>query len=360
MKKLTMICMITLVVLAAGQAFALPGVYKAGATPITMATGMCRTRTISLDGTGFGTSPLMSGGFLLQNDNEWAVDITSCDCSAAIGSPFDQPVTPVFDPFGFPGGVFVAAANLGAGVTPSANIVICTVTFCGVGGGGTATITIDTVPDFDTWIAQDFTVYDPTIDAAVISVSVCPCPCECGISSGPFEVQANVSGDPVTAIYTARSTEDFCKNPSIYAYSDDCAQGTIDPATGVLIVPPFLSPPEEICTITVTDTANTYINTGDPIVCTQDIIILAGTCECEGNFDNDQDVDGFDAATFKADFSRGGFIRPCVNGDPCNGDFSCDGDVDGSDASLFKSDFGRGQFNNPCPSCPRDPWCVYP
>ena len=109
----------------------------------------------------------------------------------------------------------------------------------------------------------------------------------------------------------------------------------------------------------VTDTANTQRNNGDPIVCTNEIVILAGTCECEGNFDNDQDVDGFDAATFKADFGRGGFTRPCISSDLCNGDFSCDGDVDGSDASLFKSDFGRGQFNNPCPSCPRDPWCVY-
>ena len=359
MKKLSVSCMVMFVFMLTGTAFALPGAYKAGATPITMATGMCRTRTISLDGTGFGTSPLISGGFLLQNDNEWAVDITACDCSAAIGSPFDQPVTPVFDPFDFPGGVFVAAANLGAGVTPSANIVICDVTFCGV-GAGTATIRIDTVPDFDTWMAQDFTVYDPTIDAAVISVSVCPCPCECGIASGPFEVQANVSGDPVTAIYTAGEIPDFCDNAPIFVYSDDCVHGSIDPNTGVFTVPAFTSPPEENCTITATDTANTQRNNGDAIICEpRYITILAGTCECEGNFDNDQDVDGFDAATFKADFGRGGFTRPCINGDLCNGDFSCDGDVDGTDASLFKSDFGRSQFNNPCPSCPRDPWCSY-
>ena len=83
-------------------------------------------------------------------------------------------------------------------------------------------------------------------------------------------------------------------------------------------------------------------------------------CECEGNFDDDQDQDGSDAANFKADFGRSPFSRPCTNGDPCNGDFDCDGDVDGTDAALFKSDFGRSPFFNPCPICPTDPWCSYP
>ena len=189
-------------------------------------------------------------------------------------------------------------------------------------------------------------------------MSVCPCPCECFIS-GPFEVQANVSGDPVTATYTARSTADFCDNEPIFVYSDDCVHGSIDPGTGLFTVPAFTTPPEEHCTITVTDTANTDFNTSNPIFCTQYITILPGICECAGNFDNDLDVDGLDAATFKADFGRGGFTRPCVNGDLCNGDFSCDGDVDGSDASLFKSDFGRSSLNNPCPNCATVPWCTY-
>ena len=84
-------------------------------------------------------------------------------------------------------------------------------------------------------------------------------------------------------------------------------------------------------------------------------------CECEGNFDGDGDVDGTDASTFKADFGRGGYNRPCINEDPCRGDFKCDTDVDGTDASLFKEDFGRGGYNDPCPSCPpTDPLCDYP
>ena len=82
-------------------------------------------------------------------------------------------------------------------------------------------------------------------------------------------------------------------------------------------------------------------------------------CECEGNFDDDDNQDGSDAAIFKADFGRNTYSTPCSSSDPCEGDFDCDVDVDGTDAALFKSDFGRNSYNNPCPYCPTDPWCVY-
>ena len=45
---------------------------------------------------------------------------------------------------------------------------------------------------------------------------------------------------------------------------------------------------------------------------------------------------------------------------PCQGDFDCDNDVDGTDAALFKADFGRSSFENPCPACAVEEWCVYP
>ena len=35
--------------------------------------------------------------------------------------------------------------------------------------------------------------------------------------------------------------------------------------------------------------------------------------------------------------------------DYCEGDFDNDGDQDGTDAALFKTDFGRSPFSNPCP-----------
>jgi len=51
-----------------------------------------------------------------------------------------------------------------------------------------------------------------------------------------------------------------------------------------------------------------------------------------------------------------------TNAKPCKGDFNCDVDVDvdGSDAAIFKADFGRSPFFNPCPNCVTVPWCIYP
>jgi len=73
-------------------------------------------------------------------------------------------------------------------------------------------------------------------------------------------------------------------------------------------------------------------------------------CECEGNFNPDEDVnvDGSDLALFKADFGRNTYNEPCHAGDRCNGNFDCDEDLDGSDAFIFKVDFGRSPFLNPC------------
>jgi hypothetical protein len=75
-------------------------------------------------------------------------------------------------------------------------------------------------------------------------------------------------------------------------------------------------------------------------------------CECEGNFDCDDNVDGSDAIIFKTEFGRSPFNNPCTEENPCPADFDQDGDVDGSDALKFKEDFGRSEFDNPCPPCP--------
>ena len=80
-------------------------------------------------------------------------------------------------------------------------------------------------------------------------------------------------------------------------------------------------------------------------------------CECEGNFDGDEDQDGSDAFTFKEHFGRSPFGNPCMPDNPCNGNFNCDADVDGSDAFIFKEDFGRSPFGHPCPNCVTIPWC---
>lgn len=87
---------------------------------------------------------------------------------------------------------------------------------------------------------------------------------------------------------------------------------------------------------------------------------IGEACDCEGNFDCDEDCDGTDAANFKLDFGRSPFSGPCTNENQCKGDFDCDVDVDGTDAALFKLDFGRSGFSNPCPACIVADWCSYP
>ena len=49
---------------------------------------------------------------------------------------------------------------------------------------------------------------------------------------------------------------------------------------------------------------------------------MGDACDCEGNFDCDIDCDGSDAASFKQDFARSDYTRPCTNEDPCKGDFT--------------------------------------
>ena len=95
----------------------------------------------------------------------------------------------------------------------------------------------------------------------------------------------------------------------------------------------------------------------------EDTIPLGGNncgdaCECEGNFDFDNDVDGNDLFKYAQDYGR----VDCVDADPpCYGDFNCNGNVDGSDLHRFVSDYGRWSGGDrPCPYCPTDPWCVYP
>jgi hypothetical protein len=190
MKKLSMICMVIFVILLAGQALALPGVYRAGAPTMNLYVGECETRTISMDGTGWGTSPLVAGGFsIMQSDDGAAVDITACQCYDGTLTPaiWDAPITPVFDPSGRPGGLFVAVANLVEGVTPSSNILLCDVTFCGV-STGEASIIID-LGSMSEWIAHDFTIYDPYIDPAIINATVSINYCE-----GDFDYDRDVDG----------------------------------------------------------------------------------------------------------------------------------------------------------------------
>ena len=188
MKKLSIVCMITIVVLSAGQVFALPGVYRAGSPTMDLYVGQCETRTISMDGTGWGTSPLVAGQFLIsQSDSGAAIDITSCQCYDGTLTPaIWNPTTPFFDPTGFPGGLWVTINNVEEGVIPSANILLCDVTFCGVAVGNT-NVTIRNCCSWDGWVAWDFTIYlpDPAFINATVSINYC---------EGDFDYDRDVDG----------------------------------------------------------------------------------------------------------------------------------------------------------------------
>jgi hypothetical protein len=183
---------------------------------------------------------------------------------------WDAGALKVSSPDGYPGGYFVAVTNLGAGVTPSSNLLICDVQFCST-AAGSSTITIDTVPDFDTWVNQLLTVFDPFINPAVITVTGTGLACACDIN-GPAEVAAD-DINPVTAQYSAAGNAN-CTNTPAYVWSDNCALGDVD-QTGLLTVP--ATTVGETCTITVTDTANVDVNTGEQVSCSTGLTITGGS-----------------------------------------------------------------------------------
>jgi hypothetical protein len=90
---------------------------------------------------------------------------------------------------------------------------------------------------------------------------------------------------------------------------------------------------------------------------------------CEGDFDEDGDVDGVDLAIFAADFGRTDCVNeitfcPCDIDNDCDVDdinfgmcsyplcdFDGDGDFDGADLAVCAADFGRDDC---CGDCPAD------
>ena len=60
--------------------------------------------------------------------------------------------------------------------------------------------------------------------------------------------------------------------------------------------------------------------------------------ECEGDFDNDGDIDGYDLAPFCSDFGRTDCLDPGVL---CECDLDQDGVCDGLDLAIFSESWGR-------------------
>jgi len=253
--------------------------------------------------------PLLSAGFYLDYDPSEAsiLEVKGYDGSDLPG-PWQPPITAVAEPDG-PGTYFVATYNLdGAELDAEGDIIVAQFKIrCNA--PGYSPFIVSTVPVYDTVVGESETVFDPVI--APLSIP---------LTSSSID-------------YDGDGLEDWTDNCP-YSYNPfqmDCdSDGTGD-----------------ICDA---DTVDTYPPNGNN---------CGNACECEGNFDIDDNVDGSDASAFKRSFGRNSGNRECTNDDPCKGDFLCDGDVDGADVSKFKSDFGRNVGNNPCPSCHTEPWCNY-
>lgn len=172
------------------------------------------------------------------------------------------------------------------------------------------------------------------------------------ITSSPITYQDTLVSPEVSCCYA--TDDDDCDN--ILNAADNCPNNPNGPILGTCIQ----GNTRKVCMRNE--------NCGDGGLCSMDQEDnypspggngFGDACECEGDLDCDEDVDGTDISLLKTDFGRSLFNTPCSFEDPCNGDFDCDGDVDGSDALLIAGDFGRNPFGEPCPACYVEDWCSY-
>ena len=260
MKKLSAIGMFILAfALISGKAIAIQ--YNTDISPeLTIEVGECFYMDVKLDDV---PEPLVTAGFFIVHDASLAL--------IADVAVYDGELNPdIWDP-GFthkvpdaagPGTYFLACGNFGT-VSPDdvriAKVEICAIT------EGVNTITISTIPDFQTVVAllpEEIVVYDSEILPHEITVHQIIPPCRCEIVGSTI---VNVDAfQEVTAQYDVSSNLLHCDNPPDYVWSDDCTLADID-QSGLLTVPPTQI--SEVCTITVLDTANIDINTGEQVQC---------------------------------------------------------------------------------------------
>jgi len=274
---------------------------------------------------------------------------------------------------------------------------------------GDTTITIQIPPNFATVCGDSSTIYDSQIPPSNVILYQLWVPCTI----------LDVSPDPVTVL--AGGTVQFIVNEAgdcvepIYVWSESCGVGTFDSETGLFTTSYTLE--DEVCEVCVTDYANPDACSQLESDCCTTVTIVANdsdhdgisdevdncpsiananqtdfdgdgagdvcdncptapnplqedtfppqgngigdACDCEANFDCDQDIDANDVTAFLQHFGRSQYNRPCTNQDQCKGDFTCNGNVDANDVSKFLEDFGRSRYNNPCPACVTGDWCVY-
>ena len=274
MKKFfSIMCAVALVVCAA-PAFASQYTID-GSNPLDLQldVGSCQTVSIALDSTGINTALITAGFWLIFDASQVTLGTVNAADTSVIPGPWDPGFSSiVLDPDG-PGTLFVAVGQFGTVAANGAQIPLGEVELC-CQAPGVSVITVITIPNFDT-VVGDTTVWDPLDSNGIINLTQVAPACTCDVT-GPAEINSDAFA-PVTAQYTATAGAEC--GPTAYVWSDDCAFGDVD-QTGLMTVPTtFVS---ETCTITVVDTANTNINTGEIVTCDIPISINNATlCELE-------------------------------------------------------------------------------
>ena len=251
-----------LVVLMSG--YAIPIEYNTNISPeLTVEVGECFYMDVRLDEV---PEPLLTAGFFIILDSSLAtiVDVAVYDGNDLTPEIWDAGFTREAPDAAGPGTYLIACGNLAGDGVPPDDVRIANVEICNI-AEGINTITILTIPDFDTVVSgvfPDNTVYDSEIIPHVITVDQIIPPCRCEIS-GFSEIAIDYFRD-VTAEYDVSSNLLHCENPPVYVWSDDCILADID-QNGLLTVPShFLW---ENCHICVTDVANIDTSTGETVDC---------------------------------------------------------------------------------------------
>ena len=167
-------------------------------------------------------------------------------------------------------------------------------------------------------------------------------------NGGEDEIWGATASDVTVDHCNIQGGEAACTNVDIYTNNIDADPEFVDPEYGdfhLQISSPSIDAGDNdiwegiAC---VMDIEGNEITDGSGSIIAEGGTVDIGAYEftnlfCEGDFDDDGDVDGSDLSVFAADFGR----TDCNSGDPCEGDFDGDGDVDGSDLTVFAADFGR-------------------
>jgi len=315
---------------------------------------------------------IYTAGAIIQF-NPALVDIISVvPYETPIGGPWDPGLTSSLEVAY--GEWFLTLGNLGT-VAPDGDgdIILAKVTFkCQ--GPGNAEVTVSTVPGFETVVGCSATVYDPSISPKIVTITQ-PVEID-GYSLDFLEAGnlGGWSGSLKTFDNTWTLSPGSTVEVDIWLRDlpESIAAGCFieyDPALVDIInvVPyetPIGGPWDPGATTSLEVTPGEWLLTVAQFSCVTsdgdgDIILAKATFQCQGPGNANVTVStipGFDTVVNCGTTVWDPYIAPKIvtitqdlELDICEGDLDNDKDVDADDVTKFLEDFGRSPFNNPCP-----------